>query len=279
METDWLKQLDATARLGSLSAAAEELGFTQPTLSRSIKRLETDLGCELFDRTKNSMELNEAGRIVLDYAREILRSERNMRRDVDALADRTPSIRIGTCAPAPLWLLTSALVSALPGVMIGPQIMSEDQVERAIFNGDVDIAIALRAVALPAFECIPLMHEDLLLYVLDDDPLAKRDEVSFADIDGRTFMVFSAIGFWWDVCKKNLPHSRFERQTDRVVFEQVAQGSDALMFTTAAATSTSVPNRVAVPISDADAHASFYAMVPDRMGDDVKQAIRDVATF
>ena len=51
--------------LGTISAAAEKLHLTQPSLSRSMKRLETDLGQELFDRTRNHVELNEAGRLAV----------------------------------------------------------------------------------------------------------------------------------------------------------------------------------------------------------------------
>ena len=51
MELEQMRQLDAIARRGTISAAAEELHLSQPALSRSIRRLERELGQELFDRT------------------------------------------------------------------------------------------------------------------------------------------------------------------------------------------------------------------------------------
>lgn len=50
MELEQMRQLEAIERLGTVSAAAEELHISQPALSRSIQRLEAELGCTLFDR-------------------------------------------------------------------------------------------------------------------------------------------------------------------------------------------------------------------------------------
>ncbi|MGI6217968.1 MAG: LysR family transcriptional regulator [Coriobacteriales bacterium] len=279
METERLKQLVSIARLGSLSAAADEMGYTQPTLSRSMKKLETELGCELFERTKNSMELNEAGKIVLDYAEEILRSEHNLKREIDDLNGREKSFRIGTCAPAPLWKLTEALVNTRPGIMVGPKMMSQDQVERAIFNNDVDIAISLRPINLPSYECFPFMEESLLLYVREDNPLSKRKEVSFKDIDGNQFLIFSDIGFWWEICKECLPNSHFIRQSDRVVFTEVSRTSNALMFATVLASYTKIEGRVTVPITDEKAHATYYMLMSSKVEEDLIAGVRAAASI
>jgi DNA-binding transcriptional LysR family regulator len=163
--------------------------------------------------------------------------------------------------------------------MVGPTVTSEDEVERAIFNNDVDIAITLKPINLPMRECVPFMHEDLLLFVREDDPLAKRDEVSFSEIDGRTFLVYANIGFWWEVCRENLSRSEFIRQNDRVVFQELARTSDALMFATATAGIDDYMGRVTVPIDDDAAHASFYVVMPEDTDEDLKAAIRAAAVF
>ena len=72
MEFVQLRQLDAIARAGTISAAADELHTSQPSVSRSMRALERELGCELFERTRNHVELNEAGRLALRHARAIL---------------------------------------------------------------------------------------------------------------------------------------------------------------------------------------------------------------
>ena len=70
-----LEQLEAFARCGTLSGAAEELHLSQPALTRSMKKLEEEIGAPLFERTKNRMALNENGQAAAEYADRILREE------------------------------------------------------------------------------------------------------------------------------------------------------------------------------------------------------------
>lgn len=103
MNIDQLRQLDAVAELGTVSAAAERLRISQPALSRSLARLEGDLGCVLLDRNGRSVALNHAGRTALEYARSILHEERLMRIALDELAHRATSLLVGDgCARAAL---------------------------------------------------------------------------------------------------------------------------------------------------------------------------------
>ncbi len=70
---DWnhIRAFLATAETGSLSAAARQLGQTQPTLSRQIAALEADLGLMLFERIGRSLEITQAGMELLDHTREM----------------------------------------------------------------------------------------------------------------------------------------------------------------------------------------------------------------
>ena len=60
MDLDQLRQLDAIARQGTMSAAARALHLSQPALSRSLARLEVELGQPLFDRPGRRLVLNDA---------------------------------------------------------------------------------------------------------------------------------------------------------------------------------------------------------------------------
>lgn len=70
---DWnrMRAFLATAEAGSLSAAARQLGLTQPTLGRQVAALEEELGLILFQRTARSMQLTDAGRDLLAEARKM----------------------------------------------------------------------------------------------------------------------------------------------------------------------------------------------------------------
>lgn len=57
-----LNELAAFSKYGTLTAVAEKLNVSQPALSRSMKKLEDDLGVSLFERTKNKITLNDDGK-------------------------------------------------------------------------------------------------------------------------------------------------------------------------------------------------------------------------
>lgn len=70
---DWnhIRAFLATAETGSLSAAARQLGLTQPTLSRQVAALEEDLGILLFERVGRTLELTSAGVELLDHTKQM----------------------------------------------------------------------------------------------------------------------------------------------------------------------------------------------------------------
>ena len=103
-----------------------------------------------------------------------------------------------------------------------------------------------------------------------DHELAQRASLSFADLDGRTFLLYEQIGFWHEVHTRLMPHATFVMQPDRTIFLQQIRTSDLLGFTTNAPENTSGhESRVAIPITDPEAHVTYYlgvrAGAPDRV--------------
>lgn len=118
MELEQLRQLEAIEREGTMSAAAQVLHLSQPALSRSLGRLERELGQSLFDRVGRRLILNDAGRVALEHAGQILRAERMMREALADVARRTRALRVGTVAPVPLWRLTALMTERFPGLVL-----------------------------------------------------------------------------------------------------------------------------------------------------------------
>src|SRR6188472_1039506 len=85
MEIHQLRYFVAVADEGSFSRAAAKVRVAQPSLSQQIRKLETEVGQPLFDRLPRSVVLTEAGRCLIDYARQILASIGDARRCVDEL--------------------------------------------------------------------------------------------------------------------------------------------------------------------------------------------------
>lgn len=278
MELEQLRQLDMVAQYGTLQTAAEHLHLSQSALSRSLKRLEEDLGQSLFDRTRNSMSLNAAGRLALDHARLILAEERRLRDDFGALAKRERTVRVASVAPAPTWRLSSLILEQYPTEILEPDIVSEREAEARLINGSCDLVVMAHEVRVPTICSKTFMHEDLYANVPSGHVLYGRNELTFSELDGMTFLVYGGIGFWHEVHERMMPFAQFVVQPDRTIFLQQVRTSNLLTFTTNAPENTSGhESRRAIPITDDEAHVTFWLCVrkdaPERI-----RALFDLAT-
>ena len=83
MEIQQLEYFRVIAECGSLTKAAQTLHTSQPSLSRSLRSLEDELGTPLFDRVGRNIVLNSAGRIALDRCMNVLNSTKAVKQDVE----------------------------------------------------------------------------------------------------------------------------------------------------------------------------------------------------
>jgi DNA-binding transcriptional LysR family regulator len=167
-----LKTLIAVVRYGGFSAAGGQIGLTQSAVSSQIQRLEESLGLELFDRTRRSAVLNEAGARVLSRAEEIV-SLFSKLGDADADDELAGTLRIGAIASVQSSVLPRALAALRqenPKLLIhiapGVSMKLMDQLDSA----EIDAAVMIR----PPFGFLPemtwqtLMHEPFKLLVRKD---------------------------------------------------------------------------------------------------------------
>ena len=78
IEFNQLEHLVAIAKNKTISKAAEELLISQPGLTKSMQRLEEDLGLSLFNRKKNKIELNDNGLLAVEFAKKLLDGREEM---------------------------------------------------------------------------------------------------------------------------------------------------------------------------------------------------------
>lgn len=93
-----LRLFRATAREGTLTAAARALNISQSAVSTQIKALEADLGHDLFERRGRNLVLTEAGRIALDYADQIFLASDQLMATFRAVGGQRKVLRIGALA-------------------------------------------------------------------------------------------------------------------------------------------------------------------------------------
>ena len=80
-----IEYVTSIAQYKSITKAAEALYITQPSLSRSINKLEQRLGLKLFYRKSDGVELTQAGAVYVEYGEQILRLQRQMEQELNEL--------------------------------------------------------------------------------------------------------------------------------------------------------------------------------------------------
>ncbi len=174
MQAQQLANVVAVAEHRHFTRAAEELGLAQPSLSASIKALETELGTPLFHRVRGNVSLTSAGEVLLPLAKRVLADMEAARQEVSALVElRGGRVRLGATPSLCTGLLPAVLAdfcSRYPGVTISLREGGSRDLVRALDDGDLDLALVI--LPLPGREqgllTRPLLREELVLAVRDE---------------------------------------------------------------------------------------------------------------
>ncbi len=257
-----LEQLAAFGEHGTLSRAAEQLHISQPTITRNMRHLEDEFGVTLFNRTKNRIELNETGRLAVEFARRILLEADQAVKQVRLFDQRQRTIIVSSCAPAPLWELMKMLEKKCPGMTVSSSVTQNDEVVRSWESGECDIAVLPFPYDAGTGEIREFMRENLYVCIPAGHELAKREQLSFADINGFNFLLRSELGFWDHLCRQKMPASKFLVQTDDFAFNELIRSSSLPCFTTdyIRHDSPEYCGRVMIPLSDQEAKITFYIL-------------------
>ncbi|QJE71963.1 LysR family transcriptional regulator [Aerophototrophica crusticola] len=183
---DKLELLIALAKEKHFGRAAEACGVTQPTLSAGIKQLENILGVLLVQRGSRYLGLTPEGERVLDWARRIVGDARAMRQDLHAMrAGLSGHLRIAVIptALAMVPALTTPYRERHPEVRFTILSRTSAEVLRLLDDLEVDAGITyLDNEPLGRVRSMPLYRERYVLVTSQDNPLADRREVTWAEV-------------------------------------------------------------------------------------------------
>ena len=259
-----LEQLAAFAEYGTLSKAAEKLNISQPTITRTMQRLEEEFGVPLFERSKNHIALNETGEQAVSYAVQLLKDAKEAVDAVRAFDRSRHAITVSSCAPAPLWRLLPALSDAFPDMTLSSSIKNNASVLEDVKSGHCLLAvlpgIPEEGKIPETYCCRPFMKENLAVCVPPDHVLAGYKEVSFEVLNGYNFLLGTRLGFWDDMCREKMPASRFLVQTDQFTMEELIRESSLPCFVTDVAEYDEeiYGDRIVIPVSDQAAKITFH---------------------
>ncbi len=259
-ELHQLEQLIAVAKCGTLSRAAEELHISQPALSRSMQKLESELQVELFLRSKNKIELNDNGRLTVEYARKVMGQANDMMEQVRSYDRNQRTIFIGSCAPAPLWELTPVLSTLYPNKAVSSEMKDPDVLLQGLMRNDYQIIILPEPVESEELYCTCWGEEHLLFSLPPAHPLSGSKGLHLSDMDGETMLLFSQIGFWKRIPSEKMKSSHFLVQKESYDFEELIRHSALPYFSSdlAVRQQGTIPNRIFIPILDPEANITYY---------------------
>lgn len=191
MEIDQLRHLTKVAEHGNFTRAAAELELTQPAISRSIARLEDELGQPLFERHSRQVVPTDAGQAVLATARQIL----GMIDDLKArIADdgETGRVRVGaipTIAPYFLPGLIRRFRDDHPRAQVCVVEETTDKLLQKLSDGEIDLAILARPLNVKYLEIEDLFDEELLLVMPASSELCEEPVIRLERIETMPFVL------------------------------------------------------------------------------------------
>ena len=191
-----LKQLNAfiaIADLRSFSAAATKTGLSQPTLSRLLKQLETDMGVELVDRYHRPLHLTEAGVFFYDKISAILTEIDTVTSMTQRLSAPSTALNIGF-VPSVLYGLLPEVIAKLkqsnPDIEVNLKDISSYQQIEALKTGEIDIGFGRFAHQDPWNQQILLRHERYMVALPKAHALAHIDEQRLIDLANNRLILY-----------------------------------------------------------------------------------------
>jgi DNA-binding transcriptional LysR family regulator len=207
METGNLRAFLAVADESSFTLAAARCFVSQPALSRRIRKLEREVGSDLFTRHAHSVSLTLAGEMLLDRARHLVQAadltlESIRTETAEHASPPAGSLRVGLFHPAAAEL-TGPIIrnfrAASPASALHLIDITCGGVENAIATGRVDVALLWGPVDTDAIEARPLFTDTRAAIVANHHPLAQSASVDLAELlDQPIAEVRRVRRAWWE---------------------------------------------------------------------------------
>ncbi|MEO8650467.1 MAG: LysR family transcriptional regulator [Acidobacteriota bacterium] len=195
MDINQLEVLVAVAREKSFSRAAEVLGRTQPAVSQAVRRLESELGEKLFDRSFKDGTLTPAGEMLLEYARQMLNLRHAAQTSVRELRGlHTGKVTISANEHTVFGLLPviEEFRRRHPLIKIEVSRGVASRIPKEINAREAELGVVSFTPDDPSIRSVQLMTDELMLIVSPRHPLAEKKTVSVMALGSESFIAHNA---------------------------------------------------------------------------------------
>ncbi|GAB1821309.1 LysR family transcriptional regulator [Herbidospora sp. RD11066] len=196
MQLQQLAYFVAVAESRHFTHAAERMRVAQPSLSKQIKTLETDLGAPLFSRARGNVTLTPAGEALLPLARRMLADAETARREVAELAGlRRGRVRLGATPSLCAGLLADALARFhhdYPGVEIQVEEGGSRDLVRALARGQLDLSLIILPLQSddPSLVTEEILREHLVVAAPAHLTSGRRPHMRIDELRRRPLVMF-----------------------------------------------------------------------------------------
>ncbi len=196
MDLAALEMFVAVAEERSFSRAAERMFRTQPAVSLAVQRLEKELGEALFDRSRKTGTLTEAGRTLFTYARRLLSLRDEAKAAVGELKGmHRGRLAIGANESTSLYLLPPLLLAfrrRYPGVKIEVYRNVSERIPSEVIERNLDCGFLTYDPVVSALRSRIVHRDQLVLVVAPGHRLAGRKDVTVPELGRETFVAHNA---------------------------------------------------------------------------------------
>lgn len=191
MDLDQLRYFLRVAERQNFTRAAEDLDISQPALSRSIQKLEEELGQPVFERRARSLSLTDAGALLQARAQQVLTLLEDTRAEItdDGQSGRVRIGAIPTIAPYFLPDVLRKFSREFPKATLIVQENTTDALLKSCTQGEIDLAILALPVPARYLEVEELFEEELLLVLPPDHPLTEVEKIRLTDVEPYPFVL------------------------------------------------------------------------------------------
>ncbi len=191
MDLDQLRYFLQVARRQSFTRAAEGLGISQPALSRSIRKLEEELGQPVFERKTRSLSLTDAGTLLQSRAQQVLAILEDTKAEItdDGQSGRLRIGAIPTIGPYFLPNVLRRFSQKFPEATLIVQENTTEALLKSCRQGEIDLAVLALPLSAKYLEVEELFEEELLLVLPPGHPLAEKKTIRPSDVEAYPFVL------------------------------------------------------------------------------------------
>jgi DNA-binding transcriptional LysR family regulator len=189
-----LRLIRDVAHQRSVSKAAKLNGISQSAASQQIQDVEREMGAELFDRTTRPLTLTAAGKLYIEYCRDVLRRHDELHASLDVLQRQ----RNGTARVAAIYSvglsemadIETRFARRFPDARLQVSYLRPERVWEAVVEDEADLGLMSYAESSRDVIALPWREEEMVVAAAPGHPLARRDAIDPALLSGEVFIGF-----------------------------------------------------------------------------------------